>query len=260
VAWNNQWFPPNWIWESKKAAYRFYDGHFDVFGKHREALILPLLTKGVSYHTEQNWGMDILHVDKSSGCGGLILYVNGIAYPVRNDNNPGAPAFSSRLVEETNNQVTIELTEKGIGPAQAPYTLKCRPSALAGRADSPVEVVVEGGKAGDRIELGIGLTRMGDETFFADREAGMMGSWGFQEPGIGWIGLGIIYPADLFIRMDGQPEEHRVVLRCEPGKPIVYYIRGDWLRGHQFPYCPSARDWQDDLKETAKIVATTPLR
>lgn len=254
VAWDNKWYPPNWVWESENAAYRLYDGHLDMFGKHKKELILPQFTRGVSYHKEQSWGMDVLHVDQSSGCGGLTLYVNDVAYPVRNDNNTGTPTFTGRLVEQTPDKVTIEILAEGVGPAQIPYTVKWRPTVLAGRADSQMEVVVEGGNPDDKVELGVGIVRMGDETFFNNREAGIMGSWGFQDTAIGWIGLGLVYPESQFIRIDELPEEHRVLLLCKPGKPMTYHIQGDWLRGHQFPCCPSAKDWENTLKKTAKMV------
>ena len=254
VAWNNQWLPPNWGWESEKAAFRFYFGHFDAFGKHegRDTLMMPKIAEGKSYHLDQNdWGMDILHVGKTGGCGGVTLYVDGVAYPVRNETGKGNPAFASRLVKENNDTVTVEFIATGVGPEKAPYTVTLRPSAIGGRYDSPVEVLVEGGTPGQKIELGIGLVRIGNETWYSNREEGIMGSRGFQDPAIGWIGLGIIFPSDRFIRFDEQATEHLVVLRCETGVPVRYYIRTDWLRGHQFSCCPSAQDWFDTLRKTA---------
>jgi len=255
VAWDNLWLPPNWGWESEKAAFRFYEGHFDLFGKRMDTLIYPGIAHGKSYHLDQNgWGMDILHVGNTSGCGGLILYVNGIAYPVRIENKPGDPTFTCRLLNESSDKVTLEFIAEGVGPKEAPYTVRIRPSALAGRFDSPVEVVVKGGAPGDKTELGIGLVRLPEETFFSDEHAGIMGTWGFQQPEIGWIGMGVIFPSKHFLRFDEQKEEHRVILRCKPEIPLVYYIRGDWLRGHQFSCCPVAKDWQDTLEEMAKKI------
>lgn len=252
VAWDNLWLPPNWGWESEKAAFRFYEGHFDLFGKRLDTLIYPGIAHGKSYHLDQNgWGMDILHVGNTSGCGGLILYVNGIAYPVRIENKPGDPTFTCRLLDESSDKVTLEFIAEGVGPKEAPYTVRIRPSALAGRFDSPVEVVVKGGAPGDKTELGIGLVRLPEETFFSDEHAGIMGTWGFQQPEIGWIGMGVIFPSKRFLRFDEQKEEHRVILQCEPGTPLVYYIRGDWLRGHRFSCCLVAKDWMDTLKKTA---------
>lgn len=254
VGWNNQWLPPNWGWESEKAAFRFYFGHFDAFGKHegRDTLMMPKIAEGKSYHLDQNaWGMDILHVGKTGGCGGVTLYIDGVAYPVRNETGKGNPAFVSRLVKENNDTVTVEFIATGVGPEKAPFRVTLRPSAIGGRYDSPVEVLVEGGTPGQKIELGIGLVRIGNETWYSNREEGIMGSRGFQDPAIGWIGLGIIFPSDRFIRFDEQATEHLVVLRCETGVPVRYYIRNDWLRGHQFSCCPSAQDWFDTLRTTA---------
>jgi len=190
-------------------------------------------------------------VGKSAGCGGLTLYINGVPYPVRNDKMPGDPTFTGRLMEETPDKIILEFIAQGVGPVKSPYTVRYRVSALAGRLDSPVEVCVEGGLPGDKLELGIGLTRLPEETFFNDQKAGL---WGFQQAEIGWIGTGIIYPSERFLRVDNQPEEHRVVLRCERTKPMVYHIQSDWLRGHRFSCCPSAQDWQSTLLKTATQV------
>lgn len=255
VAYNNQWLRPNWGWESEKAAFRFYYGHFDLFGKHEEldTLIMPKIAEGKSYHIDQNaWGMDILHVGQTGGCGGVTLYINGVAYPVRNETGKGNPVFTSRLVSESSDSLTIEFTATGVGPEKAPYTVKLCPSAYGGRYDSPVKVLVEGGAPGDKVELGIGLVKLNDETYFTDSISGVFGSWGFQDPAIGWIGMGIVFPQDSFLRFNDQPAEHQVVLSCEPGVPLVYNIRADWLRGHRFSCCPSAQDWFNTLKKTAQ--------
>ena len=255
VAWNNQWLPPNWGWESEKSAFRFYLGHFDLFGKRQwlDTLIMPKIAEGKSYHIDQNgWGMDILHVGKTAGCGGVTLYVNGVAYPVRNETGKGNPTFTCRLVNETLDKVTLEFIAKGVGPENTPYTIRMRPSANAGQVYSPIEVMVEGGTPGDKIELGIGMACLPEETFYSDKVSGVMGSWGFQDPEIGWIGMGIMFPPKAFIRFDNQEKEHQVVIDCKPGIPVTYYIQGDWLRGHQFPCYPSAQDWFDTLKQLAK--------
>ncbi len=255
VAWNNEWLPPNWAWESEEAAFRFYDGHFDLFGKRLSTLILPTIADDDNYHKDHNdWGMDILHVGETGGCGGLILYVDGMAYPIRNDNKPGDPVFSAKLLKETPEIITIEFMAKGVGPKESPYTVYIRPSAIAGRKDSPIEVYIEGGKSGKKIALGIGLNTLPEENFFLEKTDGIMGLWGFQQPEIGWIGTGVIFPAHRFLRMDEQPEEHRVVLNYQPGEVFTYHIQGDWLRGHRFSRSPGKRKWLETLKETANKI------
>ncbi len=253
VAWDNEWLPPNWGWESEKAAFRCYDGHFDVFGKRLDTLIFPTISIGNSYHLDDNgWGMDILHVGKTGGCGGLVLYVDDVVYPLRNEKNPGDLVYSARLFKETNDTVTIEFKVTGAGPRESPYTVYIRPSAVAGRADSPVEVNIRGGRPGQNVKLGIVLNTLPEEEFFLDRSVGIMGLWGFQQPEIGWIGTGIVFPKERFLYTDDTPDEHRVVLRYTPGKPIYYHIQADWLRGHRFSCCPGAKEWMDTLKKIAE--------
>ena len=254
VAWTNEWVPPNWGWESEKMAFRFYDGHFDLFGKRVDTLIYPIIKEAKkSYHKDQNdWGMDILNVGKTSGIGGLTLYVNGTPYPVRNEKNLNDPIFTGRLVNESFDEVTLEFTTNNVGDKANPYTIKIRPSAIAGQIESPVEVVIEGGNPNDKIELGIGLMNLAEEDFFYDKTMGVMGSWGFQDPEIGWIGLGVIFSPKRFIRIDNEKDEHRVVVKCERNVPLTYYIKGEWLRGNQFPCCPVGSNWYDKLKSTAE--------
>ncbi|MCL2303720.1 MAG: DUF4861 domain-containing protein [Planctomycetaceae bacterium] len=255
VAWDNTWYPPNWGWESEKAAFRFYDGHFDLFGKRKETLIYPdAVTESMRsaniYHKEQPWGMDILHVGKTGGCGGLILYVDDVAYPVRRNDNDG-PVFTGRLVEETSDRVSIEFIATGVGPKDAPYTIKIVVSALAGRHDSPIEVTVEG-PSGPTLKLGIGLTTLSTEQYFMDKSLGIIGVWGFQEPEIGWIGTGVLFPAERFLYSDNQPDEHRVVLKYNAGETLRYHIQSDWLHSHQFPVAPGVREWKETLIKTAR--------
>lgn len=249
TAWRDDWFPPNWGWESEQAAFRFYDGHFDLFGKRVDTLIYPRIHEGKSYHFDQNkWGMDILHVGQSSGIGGLTLYINGIAFPLRSTAPKGDRLeFSGKKLHESNDKVVLEFTVENVGNEANPYVVKIRPEAIAGRSDSPIEVVVEGGSSNDKIELGIGLTKLIEEEFFYDEKNGVMGSWGFQEPEIGWIGLGVLFPTKKFNRIVSLPNEHQVIVNCELNKPIKYSIVGSWLRGHQFPCCPVASDWEMTL-------------
>ncbi len=61
-------------WESNSAAYRFYWGQLEAFGKLDKTLIMSLFTADYGYHNMQSWGMDILHVGDASGLGGISLW------------------------------------------------------------------------------------------------------------------------------------------------------------------------------------------
>jgi hypothetical protein len=257
VAWGQDWVPPNIGWESDVCAYRAYWGQFDFFGKKKPCLVLPAFAPGsASYHEEQDWGMDTLHVGNTCGLGGVTLYVDGQAIPVWSPEGKGNNiAWSKRLVSESPDKVAIEMRAGNVGPEAHPYTVRYVCTALAGRRDSPIEVTVEGGPPGAALELGIGITKLTHETFALDTRAGILASWGYQEPAIGTIGLGVVFPASRFLRVADLPDQHQVVLKIEKGAPIVYHIQGDWLNGRRFPRCPNADDWVQDLKRTAVIAA-----
>jgi hypothetical protein len=187
--------------------------------------------------------MDILHVGKTSGIGGLTLYVNGKAFPLRNEKQPGDPVFTSKLIEESSNLIRLEFVTENVGPANNPYTVRIQPSINAGKNNSDVYIFIEGGRMDDKIELGIGLTRLKEEAFYCDNEKGYMANWGIQEPEIGWIGLGILFDQKKYMRVENDKDEHRVVLQYQKNEPLTYQIKGMWLKGERFPISVSPNDW-----------------
>ena len=247
IAWNNNWWAPNWGWESEKAAFRCYDGHFDLFGKRYDYLVLPTLTKDIRYHNDfGTWGMDILHVGPTGGCGGLTLFVNGKAYYTRHDKD-GDPVWTPRLVQESKDSVTIGFTVTGVGPKDAPYTVYINCTARAGHFEDMRDVKVEGGKPGDDIQLGVVINKIPTEDFFIDKKAGVMGLWGFQDPAMGWIGMGVMFPAQRYVGQSDNDVEHCALLNIIKGEWLRFYAQGDWLRGHRFVPGGGAKEWRNTL-------------
>nr|HPO14921.1 DUF4861 family protein [Candidatus Hydrogenedentota bacterium] len=253
VAWAQDWVPPNIGWESEQAAYRAYWGQFDFFGKKCDQLIYPIMNAGESYHGELEWGIDALHVNDTCGLGGITLYVNGKPYPVYSPNGKGAIVWSKRLLEENKNAISIELTAEKAGPEAAPYTVRFKCTALAHRKDSPIQITIDGGNPSDALEVGLGIRKLPQELFAHDADAGLLANWGIQEPAIGWIGLGLVYPKSLALRTEDLPNEHQVIVKAEHGKPLTYHIQGTWLKGRRFDRCPTISNWMGDLKETATL-------
>ncbi|MEN6627968.1 MAG: DUF4861 family protein [Candidatus Sumerlaeia bacterium] len=263
VGWDNQWLPPNYGWESLQGAFRMYDGHFDTFGKSRDVLCYPILNadKEAMIRNNTSWGMDILHGGQTCGLGGLMLWVNGTPCPVYKIGKAG-PEFTwtAGPVVSTRDKVTLECVATNVGTTgTTPYTVRFRMSALAGRADSPIEVTITGGDPGDKLEVGVGLgfqsqgRPMGSETFMIDGQAGVMGVRGWQDPSIGWAGFGVVFPADRFLRVETMPFQHFAVLKYKVGETFTYSIQSDWVRGHRFPVAPSPEDWMNQLRRTAKL-------
>jgi hypothetical protein len=148
--------------------------------------------------------------------------------------------------------VVIEMTARGTEPKTKPYTVRFHCSAIEGRQDSPVEVLIESDHPGIPLEVGIGLVKLPHEDLLLDTSAGVMGAWGSQERAIGTIALGVVYPPERFVRFADLPEENQVVLSAETGRNFVYHIQCDWLVGRRFNCCPTPADWLEELKKTSK--------
>ncbi len=254
VAWAQDWATDNIGWESEKIAYRAYWGQIDFYGKKKDMLLLPGL-KADGVEREQDWGMDALFVRDTAGCGGVTLYVNGKAFPVRSPQGVGAATFTKGLVEQTNDKVTVEVKAANVGPEGAAYTVRLRFTAFAGRTDSAVEVLVEGGAPEDKIELGIALTRLTHQDLVVDTAAGVFGVKGEQSYYVGSVGMGVVYPVSRFLRVSNPASENEVVLGIEKAVPVVYHIVADWQRGRQYPAAPSTGDWLEELRRLARQAA-----
>lgn len=255
VAWAQDWVPPNIGWESEQATFRVYWGQFDFFGKKKASLILPGIGP-VSYHDENEWGIDALLVGKTGGSGGVTLYVNGVGYPVRSPYGEGPITFTKRLVSEDAGQVTSELLAENVGPTDAPYKVRFHCSALAGRADTPIVVSVEGGKPEDKIEIGVGLVQLPEEEVILNTQAGVLATWGYQDKAIGTIGMGILFPSGRFSRFENSAGENIVVLDGGPSRSLKYHVQCDWLRGRRFNRSPTAENWAMELGAAAARLNT----
>ena len=239
-------------WETDgPTAWRFYNGMFDFFGKQEELgrLLIFELAELRNYHHEQPWGIDALLVGDTAGAGGVTLYVNGEGYPVRNaPGGPGAIEFKQRFAAQEDERIVVEIVAGPVGPAEAPYTVRMRCESVAGRETMAVEVTVSGGRDGEALELGVGLTRLAQEQVVFDPEAGALGVWGRQSTEIGTIGMGVVFAPERLARVAELPGEHQAVLEIGRGEPVRYGLRAEWLKGRRFDCCPSAQDWLTELR------------
>jgi Domain of unknown function (DUF4861) len=247
-------------WESEVGAFRFYTGQFDFFGKHMdrliarpERLIYPLID--VAYHKEQDWGIDALHVNKTSGLGGLTLYTNDGAHLVQSPAGEGNVAFEHRVLDRGPVRAGVEITATNVLPdaPDAPVRLRCL--IYAGHQESEIRVRVP--EDCRDTQVAPGLLRLPNEGAFWDADRGVMGTWGRQGDDIGLIGLGVIVPPDQADEFVELPEERRVRCALVDGG-LRYWIIGGWRRGMQFPISPTHENWQGTLTELADGLHNPP--
>jgi hypothetical protein len=243
------WVPPNIGWESSRCAYRAYWGQFDFFGKGSDELIYASIGNQ-SYHSEVSWGIDALHVGETAGLGGLTLYQDGVAHPVRNPAGKGDLVFSKRPLVHGPVRAAIEMTAGHILPDAPEATVRFVCMIYAGRQETEITAAVAG--LDPPVVLAPGLVKLPRETFFIDRKQGCMGSWGFQEDVIGEIGLALITRPSRIQDVTSLPAEHRLICETNAQGQLKYWVIGDWRRGRDYPVAPTASDWQRSVRLLAE--------
>jgi hypothetical protein len=254
VAWAQDWIPPNIGWESEECAYRAYWGQFDFFGKSRPGLVLNTFDGKTSYHDEQEWGIDALHVNRTCGLGGIALYIGNEMHPVYSPNGEGPIEWSKRLVSADNDHIAVELEAKNVGSKDNPARVWFLCETQKGHRNSSITVTAECGPDGSPLTVGIGLCRLPQERFAIDTEAGVIANRGFQDPLIGEIGMGIVFPVDAYAGLDETSDAHWVKIKTKSGEPVRYSIQGDWINGRRFARCPSFADWVNELRKAAALL------
>jgi hypothetical protein len=245
------WVPPNIGWESQCGAYRAYWGQFDFFGKKTDQLVYDNIGTG-NYHAEVAWGIDALDVGKTSGLGGLTMYVGGKPYLVQNPAGDGLVKFSKRQLAKGPVRAAIEITASNMVPDRPDIAIKLVCIIYAGRQESEIRAYVDGAKTGE-IALAPGLVKLSRETAFSDLQAGYFGAWGWQNDAIGDIGLAVVLPAAPLGELADLPEERRVPCQVQNGK-MRYWILGDWQRGRQFPVAPEVHGFEAEVGNLASLL------
>lgn len=240
------WVPPNIGWESERVCYRAYWGQFDFFGKKAARLILPGIGRQ-SYHEEVEWGIDALNVKDTPGLGGITLYVGDQAYPAYSPEGKGIAQFTKRSLASGPIRTTIEIVVDKVGP----YRVQMRCTAVAGRQETIVAVLVTGPPTTEPVYVAPGFTRLDAEHVILDDAAGVYATWGCQTPVIGTVGMGLVFAPDRFAGLVETPGDRRIRLRATVGREVSYLLVGDWLRGRPYPRCPTIGNWHEELRALA---------
>lgn len=242
--------PAHVAWESDAGAFRFYTGQFDFFGKQvqllpREArLIYPLID--VNYHAQQDWGIDALHVGKTSGLGGVTVYRGDAAYPVQSPAGQGEVAFEYTVLGSGPVRAAVEMIATNVFSDQPEAPVSVRAFIYAGRAESEINVLLPEGL--EDASIAAGLMRLEGGEGFA--RAGALGEWGYHGDDIGEIGLALAWkPAPATGAVLGFDAERHVV--TGQGDRATYWIRGGWRRGMQYPVSYDHQNWEREIREWA---------
>jgi hypothetical protein len=243
-------------WESDAGAFRFYTGQFDFFGKQvqlkprAERLIYPLID--VNYHAEQDWGIDALHVGKTSGLGGLTIYLDGKEYPVQSPAGEGHVTFEHKVLGSGPVRAAVEIIASNVFPEQPEKKVSLRCFIYAGNAGTEVNVLLPEGL--DEPSIAPGLMNLPEGV--NGQLGNVLSVWGRQGDDIGEIGLALALAPSAKPTIQQLDVERRAVSRVE-GTQFRYWILGGWARGMQYPTSYGAENWARDAEAWAKKITAT---
>ncbi len=243
-------------WESDAGAFRFYTGQFDFFGKQvqlkprADRLIYPLID--VDYHAEQDWGIDALHVGKTSGLGGLTIYLDGKEYPVQSPAGEGHVTFEHKVLGSGPVRAAVEIIASNVFPDQPEKKVNLRCFVYAHNAGTEINVQLPEGLDGATIAPGL----MNLEEGVDGRSGNVLSVWGRQGDDIGEIGLALALDPAVNPTVQQLDVERRAV--CTPdGNNFRYWILGGWRRGAQYPASYGAENWQREAEAWARQITAT---
>ena len=247
-------------WESNRAAYRFYWGQLEAFGKLDESLIMAAFNATYSYHDLQTWGMDILHVGNASGLGGISLWEGDTRISTVNPAGKGENQYARKVIAAGPVRAVGRVDITKIGPAAATYTITLIMSAFTNNVYSRQDILINS-SAGGQVVYTPGIEKLPKETWSMDKEKGYIATWGEGAPGAGEVGLAAVFSPAEFAGFAESDLDRYVKLAVPSGEKRTHWIYGGWHQGLTAPQAPQASNWARDSAElAARLLAPVKIQ
>ncbi len=244
-------------WESNRAAYRFYWGQLEGFGKLDESLIMAPFNANYAYHEMQPWGMDILHVGDASGLGGISLWEGDNRISTINPAGKGENVYERNVIAAGPVRAVARVDISHIGPAEAEYIVTLIMSAFTDNIYSRQDVLIRS-SAGGQVVYSPGVEKLPQETWSVNEDTGYLATWGEGAPGAGEVGLALIFaPAEHAGFAENELDRY-VKLALPSGEKRTHWIVAGWHLGITAPPPPQASNWAKAVEEIS-IRLTAPL-
>ncbi|QQS35293.1 MAG: DUF4861 family protein [Ignavibacteriales bacterium] len=218
-------------WESELVGYRFYldwRNATDIFGKKVNELLLhnvgihDTVAKDDSYHSMQEWGMDIFKVGSSLGIGSVALWQNGKVNMVSKTDSVYCEIRENGPVRSR-----IKTNYFGWLIGENKYDLECDFSITAGSRLTKVDLHIK-----DADSLATGLAKYKGTNFIKSKIEGewsYIALYGSQTlvNETDKLGIAIFYKTSSILQLTEDELSHILVLKPENDK-AEYYFCAAW--------------------------------
>jgi len=218
-------------WESELIGYRFYldwRNTTDIFGKKTNKLLLSTVgvhdtvAKDDSYHSMQDWGMDIFKVGSTLGIGSISMFADNKVNMVSKTDSVWCEITSTGPV-----RAEIKTEYYGWLVGEKKYNLESKISICAGSKLSKVDLAIQ-----DADNMTTGLAKHPNTEMF---ESKTNGNWNYialygKQSLAGEedkLGIALFYKESQKIEVTEDPINYIVKLKPNDGK-VTYYFTASW--------------------------------
>ncbi len=247
-------------WESEKVGYRFYldwRNAIDIFGKKKDQLILAnvgihdTVAKDDSYHSMQEWGMDIFKVGNSLGIGSIGMW---------NDEKVNMVSKTDSIYCEITENGPIKSEVKtnyfGWKVGEKKFDLESKLSITAGSRLSKNEIII----SNDPSNIATGLAKYPATQFF---KSDISGEWSFIAlygnqtlvSDSDKLGIAVFYKTKNLQELSEDNLNYIVKLKPKNGK-VDYYFCAAWEQEGQA--IKNLDGFKNYLNETQLILNNPP--
>ena len=218
-------------WENDVVGFRNYFDQrngMDIFGKITRAMALDSCGINEDYHSLQAWGMDVLKVGTSLGAGSIGMLKDGELYRI-GDSGDG----SMKIVTEGPVRSIIQFTFKDWICGEQMVNIIHNVTIWAGEYGYDNEVIVEG-QEGILIS---GLVNMLTDTMYVNEfdDYVSLATFGPQDVLGKYLGMGLLFPADIFLGTGEAPDSGEGItqtyygkLKAEADQPVRFHFITGW--------------------------------
>jgi len=239
----------DFAWENDRIAFRMYgpalqatgeiSSGIDVWVKSTRRLVIDKWYKQNDYHHDHGEGLDYYKVGPSRGCGGIGIWDGEQLHVSKN-------WTEFKVLENGPDKVVFELTYAPWKAGDRTVREVKRITLAAGSNLNRIESRLESDPPGALI-VGIGITDRGGEggRVWTDRKRGILAYWEPAHPEHGHVACGVIVDPTRLVDIRRAVGHHLVLVKVEPGEPLVYHAGAGWSKSGDFK---DAESWIEYLK------------
>jgi len=247
-------------WESEKVGYRFYldwRNAIDIFGKKKDQLAIAnvgvhdTVAKDDSYHSMQEWGMDIFRVGNSLGIGSVGMWQDGKVNMVSKTDS-----IYCEITQNGPIKSEVKTDYFGWKVGEKKFNLESKLSITAGSRLSKNEIYI----SDDPSNIVTGLAKYPGTQFFKSDISGewaYIGLYGNQTlvSAEDKLGIAVFYKIKNLLELSEDDLSYIVKLKPE-NKKVDYYFCAAWEQEENA--IKNLDEFKSYLNETQRLLNNPP--